>query len=59
MATSDLDARVRTVAFEFLGKQTRLHGKVLPRETLSRGFVFNGTRVPLVGPQAHLHKKAV
>ena len=51
MATSDLDSRVRAAAFEFLAEQTRLHGEVLARETLSRGFDFNGTRVPLVGPQ--------
>ncbi|MBI4270533.1 MAG: HNH endonuclease [Candidatus Rokubacteria bacterium] len=51
MATSDLDSRVRAAAFEFLAEQTRLHGEVLARETLSRGFDFDGTRVPLVGPQ--------
>ena len=51
VATSDLDSRVRAAAFEFLADQTRLHGEVLARETLSRGFDFNGTRVPLVGPQ--------
>jgi putative restriction endonuclease len=58
VATSDLDTRVRTAAFEFLEEQTRLHGEVLPREILSRGFVFNGTRVPLVGPQG-IFKPAV
>ncbi len=58
MATSDLDTRVRTAAFEFLEEQTRLHGEVLPREILSQGFVFNGTRVPLVGPQG-IFKPAV
>src|SRR3990167_3893869 len=51
MATSDLDSRVRAAAFEFLAEQTRLRGEVLAWETLSRGFDFNGTRVPLVGPQ--------
>jgi len=51
VATSDLDSGVRAAAFEFLEEQTRLHGEVLPREILSRGFVFNVTRVPLVGPQ--------
>ena len=58
MATSDLDSRVRAAAFEFLEEQTRLHGEVLPRELLSRGFVFNVTRVPLVGPQG-IFKPAV
>jgi len=51
VATSDLDSRVRAAAFEFLAEQTRLRGEVLAWETLSRGFDFNGTRVPLVGPQ--------
>jgi len=58
VATSDRDTRVRAAAFEFLEEQTRLHGEVLPRELLSRGFVFNGTRVPLVGPQG-IFKPAV
>ena len=58
MAISDLDGRIRVAAFEFLAEQTRLHGEVLPRETLSRGFLFNGTRVPLVGPQG-IFKPAV
>jgi putative restriction endonuclease len=51
VATADLDSRVRAAAFEFLEEQTRLHGEVLSREILSRGFDFNRTRVPLVGPQ--------
>ena len=51
MATSDLDGRVRIATFEFLEDQTRLHGEVLSRDILSRGFDFNSTRVPLVGPQ--------
>ncbi len=49
MATSDLDSRVRAAAFELLEEQTRLHGEVLARGILSRGFTFDGTRVPLVG----------
>lgn len=51
MAILDRDGRVRAAAFEFLAEQTRLHGEVLPREVLSRGFILDGTRVPLVGPQ--------
>ena len=45
-------------AFEFLGTQTRLHGDVLPWSVLSRGFDFEGTRVPLIGPQG-IFKPAV
>ncbi|MCI0458173.1 MAG: hypothetical protein L0Z62_14510 [Gemmataceae bacterium] len=50
---SDLDPRVRVAAFRFLEEQTRLRGKVLPREVLAQGFDFEGQRVPLIGP-AHL-----
>jgi putative restriction endonuclease len=51
VAISDQDSRIRTAAFTFLEEQTRLHGEILSRETLSRGFSFNGMRIPLVGPQ--------
>jgi len=45
----DLDARdsqVRVQAFDFLARQTQLHGEVLPWAVLSRGFEFEGQRVP-------------
>ncbi len=48
---SDLDSRVRMAAFAFLKEQTGLHGETLPRKALAEGFVFEGVRVPLVGPQ--------
>jgi putative restriction endonuclease len=51
VAISDRDSRIRAAAFTFLEEQTRLHGEVLSREILSRGFLFDGSRVPLVGPQ--------
>lgn len=51
MSEADLDARVRTQAFQFLTEQTRLHGEVVPRDLLERGFDFEGRRVPLIGPQ--------
>lgn len=51
MPEADLDARVRSQAFEFLREQTERHGEVLPFATLSRGFQFQGQRVPLLGPQ--------
>lgn len=47
----DLDQRIRLAAFVFLTEQTQLHGEVLPYATLLTGFTFDGTRVPLVGPQ--------
>ena len=51
MSEADLDTRVRTQAFQFLTEQTRLHGGVVPRDLLERGFDFEGRRVPLIGPQ--------
>jgi putative restriction endonuclease len=51
MSEADLDTRVRAQAFQFLTEQTRLHGEVVPRNLLERGFDFEGRRVPLIGPQ--------
>lgn len=48
---ADLDRRIRAAAFAFLAQQVGIHGDVLPRDVLAAGFVFDGERVPLVGPQ--------
>lgn len=46
------DARVRAAAFEWLTDQVARRGDdVLPRSLLVEGFVLDGVRVPLVGPQ--------
>ncbi|MDR7420693.1 MAG: HNH endonuclease [Armatimonadota bacterium] len=47
------DTRIRLAAFRFLEEQERLAGDegVLPRTILLKGFVYEGQRVPLVGPQ--------
>ena len=47
----DLDQGVRLAAFNFLDQQTQLHGKTLPRDVLAAGFMFEGQRLPLLGPQ--------
>lgn len=47
----ELDTRVRAATFHWLNEQREVHGEVLPRSVLAEGFVFDGTRVPLVGPQ--------
>lgn len=48
----NLDAAVRLRAFEFLSDlRQRYQDKPLPRAILERGFDFEGTRVPLLGPQ--------
>ena len=52
------DARVRVAAFAHLEELVRLHGDVLPRQLLSAGFEFEGTRVPFVAPQG-IFKPAV
>jgi putative restriction endonuclease len=54
----DVDARVRTAAFAFLTEQTSLHGDTLPRILLTKGFIFEDQRVPLLGPQG-IFKPAV
>jgi putative restriction endonuclease len=45
------DLRVRLAAFEWLNEQVELHGDVLPRSLLEQGFIFEGQRVPMLGPQ--------
>jgi len=45
------DARVRAASFEWLSGQVAIHGDVLQRTVLSQGFVLDGDRIPLIGPQ--------
>ncbi len=46
------DSQVRSLAFRWLREQVdRLGDDVLPRALLAQGFVFQGSRVPLLGPQ--------
>ena len=52
------DQQVRLRAFDFLARQTQVHGDVLPWSVLSAGFEFEGVRVPLIGPQG-IFKPAV
>jgi putative restriction endonuclease len=52
------DAAVRKAAFEWLEVKCALHGSTLPRDVLSKGFQFEGQRVPLVAPQG-IFKPAV
>ncbi len=49
--SGELDQRVRLAAFQWLRAQLDVHGDVLPRSILAEGFVFDGVRVPLLGPQ--------
>jgi putative restriction endonuclease len=49
--SEQLDQRVRLAAFQWLRAQMDVHGDVLPRSIVAEGFVFEGRRVPLLGPQ--------
>ena len=44
------DLPIRLAAFEWLRAQVAGHGDVLPRQLLSDGFIWEGKRVPMVGP---------
>ena len=46
-----VDRAVRLEAFKWLNLQKAIHGDVLPRDLLAQGFDYQGTRVPLLGPQ--------
>jgi len=46
------------MAFDWLERQTQLHGDVLPRDLLLAGFQFEGRRVPFVSAQG-IFKPAV
>ena len=49
--SDELDQRVRLAAFQWLRAQMDVIGEVLPRSVLGEGFVLDGRRVPLLGPQ--------
>ena len=46
-----MDFQIRTAAFKWLEEQVLLHGDILPRTILEHGFLFNGRRITLIGPQ--------
>jgi putative restriction endonuclease len=48
---SAFDTQVRLRAFAFLEEQQKIYDETLPRSVLEKGFDFEGTRVPLLGPQ--------
>ena len=45
------DESIRLSTFEWLSEQVRIHGEVLPRKLLERGFRVDGHTITLVGPQ--------
>jgi putative restriction endonuclease len=59
MFDRNYDAQVRTAAFKWLEEQVAIHGDVLPREILIKGFIFGDERVPLMGPQGIFKPKVL
>jgi putative restriction endonuclease len=53
------DLAVRLGAFEWLSEKTQVVGDVLPRKLLQEGFVFEGSRIPLVSPQGIFRPKGL
>ena len=46
-----LDQKIRLAAFNWLSEQVSIHGDVLPRKLLEKGFVFEDNRISLISPQ--------
>ena len=51
MSLFDDEHQIRLKAFEWLEKQTLIHGDVLPRPLLERGYKYQGTQIHLLGAQ--------
>ena len=47
----NIDRKIRIAAFAWLSDQVEIHGDVLPRGLLAKGFIFENKPVPLVSPQ--------
>jgi putative restriction endonuclease len=56
---ADRDLRIRLAAFEWLREQADLYDGVLPWTVLSKGFEFEGARVPLVAMQGIFKPKVL
>jgi len=59
MAGLARDIRIRERTFAWLEEQVELHGDVLPRDLLARGFVLEGEQIRLVGPQGIFKPQAL
>ena len=46
-----MDDAIRLFAFNWLTEQMKIHGDVLPRTLLERGFIFDSQVIHLIGPQ--------
>lgn len=45
-----MDELIRTAAFQWLEKQSAMHGGIFPRSILDQGFEIHGRRITLTGP---------
>jgi hypothetical protein len=54
-----LDHETRIAAFDWLKGQAAVHGDVLPRRVLEKGFVRAGRRVPLMSPAGIFRPKGL
>jgi putative restriction endonuclease len=45
-----LDQKIRLAAFNWLSEQVSIHGDVLPRKLLEKGFLFDDNRISLISP---------
>lgn len=46
-----MEEQIRAAAFKWLEEQVQIHGDVLPRTLLEKGFLFKDQPITLVGPQ--------
>jgi putative restriction endonuclease len=53
----DLEQKARIATFNWLAEQKRIHGEVLPRKLLEKGFGYKGTQIALVSPQGIFRPK--
>ncbi|MEX2601599.1 MAG: HNH endonuclease [Balneolaceae bacterium] len=53
------DHDIRIAAFNWLQKQVDIHGDVLSRELLRKGFTYQDVRIPLVSPQGIFKPKVM
>lgn len=46
-----MEQQIRLAAFEWLKEQITIHGDILSRKVLEKGFLHNGNKITLIGPQ--------
>lgn len=56
---TNMDNELRIAAFNWLKEQVIIHGDVLPRELLEKGFVFQDDRIPLISPKGIFKPKSI